>query len=116
MWATPFRRHHPGVFLALAIAGLFVLPDPWRFVFVGVALVVEIGEIYLWIRYLRRYRVTTGAEGMVGERGEVIGPGRVRVRGEIWTARGGEDEGTGTAVRVAGVDGLTLVVEPEARA
>ncbi len=75
--------------LALAIAGLFVLPDPWRIVVLVCAALIEVGEVFLWIRFLRRYRVTTGAEGMVGERAEVIGPGRVRVRGEIWSARGG---------------------------
>ena len=104
------------VLLALAIAGLFLLDGPLRFVLLGLALVVEIGEIYLWIRFLRRYRVTTGAEGMVGERAEVIGPGRVRIRGEIWNARGEEGRGPGETVRVSGVDGLTLVVEPESRA
>ena len=40
---------------------------------------IEVGEVFFWIRFLRRYRVTTGAEGMIGERAEVIGPGRVRV-------------------------------------
>jgi membrane protein implicated in regulation of membrane protease activity len=101
------------VILALAIAGLFVLPDPWRIVVLVCAALFEIGELFLWIRFLRRYRVTTGAEGMVGERAQVIGPGRVRVRGEIWSARGSGDEGE--TVRVAAVDGLTLVVEPEPR-
>ncbi len=102
--------------LAIAIAGLFVLPDPWRIVFVFCALLFEIGEVFLWIRFLRRYRVTTGAEGMVGERAQVLGPGRVRARGEIWRARGADGEGEGETVRVARVDGLTLVVEPEPRA
>ena len=99
--------------LALAIVGLFVLPDPWRIVILFCALLIEVGEVFLWIRFLRRYRVTTGAEGMVGERAQVIGPGRVRVHGEIWHARGSEGEREGETVRVAGVDGLTLVVEPE---
>ena len=105
--------------LALAIAGLFVLPDPWRLIFLCVALVVEVGEVFAWIRYLRRFRVTTGAEGLIGERAEVIAtwsasaPGRVRVRGEIWNARGEGAVGEGMVVRVAGIDGLTLVVEPE---
>lgn len=102
-----------GVLLALAIAGLFILDGPLRFVLLGLAFVVEIGEIYLWIRFLRRYRVTTGVEGMVGERAQVIGPGRVRLRGEIWTARGADEAGPGETVRVAGVEGLTLVIEPE---
>ncbi len=76
---------------------------------------IEVGEIYFWIRFLSRYRVTTGAEGMVGEKGEVIATcdplGRVRVRGEIWNARceGGAEQGE--RVVVAAVDGLTLVVE-----
>ena len=103
------------VTLVLAIIGLFVLPDPWRFVALGCALVIEVGEVYFWIRFLRRYRVTTGAEGMVGERAEVIGPGRVRVRGEIWRARSEHGVGEGDSVRIAAVDGLTLVVEPDPR-
>jgi membrane protein implicated in regulation of membrane protease activity len=98
------------VILALSIAGLFVLPDPWRIVLLVCAAFIEVGEVYFWIRFLRRYRVTTGVEGMVGETAEVIGPGRVRVRGEIWNARGADGA---RRVRVAAVDGLTLVVEPE---
>ena len=54
-------------------------------------MIVEVGEIFLWIKFLRRYRVTTGAEGMIGERAEVISRcdprGSVRVHGEIWNAR-----------------------------
>jgi membrane protein implicated in regulation of membrane protease activity len=98
------------VILALAIVGLFVLPDPWRVVFLVCAALIEVGEVFLWIRFLRRYRVTTGAEAMIGERAEMIGPGRVRFRGEIWRAVGAGE--IGEMVRVAGVEGLTLVVEP----
>ena len=97
--------------LALALAGLFVLPDPWRIVVLVCAALIEVGEVFFWIKFLRRYRVTTGAEGMIGERAEVIGPDRVRVRGEIWSARGAG--AVGETARVAEVDGLTLVVEPE---
>lgn len=105
--------------LALAIGGLFVLPDPWRVVILMIAAMIEVGEVFVWIRFLRRYRVTTGAEGMVGKRAEVIEAldpdGRVRVHGEIWTARSGAPVGAGEPVRIARVDGLTLVVEPEPR-
>ena len=101
--------------LALAIAGLFVLPDPWRLIVLPVAAVIEVGEVYLWIRFLRRYRVTTGAEGLVGERVEVIEPcaptGLVRVRGEIWNARCAAGVAAGEPARVAAVEGLTLVLE-----
>ena len=105
------------MFLALAIAGLFVLPDPWRAVVLAVAIVVEVGEVYFWIRFLRRYRVTTGAEGLLGERAEVIEPcdprGKVRVRGEIWNARATVRLGAGAPARVIAVEGLMLHVEPE---
>ena len=75
------------------------------------AAVIEVGEVFRADPLLRRYRVTTGAEAMLGERAEVIGPGQVWVRGEIWNARGAD--GAGESVRVAAIDGLTLVVEPD---
>lgn len=100
------------------LAGLFLLPTPWNVIVVCVAALVEVGEVAFWLRFLRRYRVRTGAEGMVGERGEVIerlagGAGRVRVRGEIWTARSEGVIEPGERVRVVAVDGLTLEVGPE---
>jgi membrane-bound serine protease (ClpP class) len=107
------------VILALAIAGLFVLPDPWRVVLLVCAVFIEVGEVFFWIRFLRRYRVTTGVEGLIGERAHVIDaldPGgrmRVRVRGEIWNARSSATLDAGEPVRIAAVDGLTLIVEPE---
>jgi membrane-bound serine protease (ClpP class) len=104
--------------LALAIVGLFILPDPWRIVVVVAAAAIEVGEVFLWIRFLRRYRVTTGAEGLVGARAEVIRrcapDGRVRVRGEIWNARCAEALEVGSRAEVEAVDGLTLVVRPGA--
>ncbi len=43
----------------------------------------------------------------------MIGPDRVRVHGEIWSATGASQLSVGQRVRVAAVDGLTLRVEPE---
>jgi len=104
--------------LALAIVGAFVLPEPWAYVVLPVAAVIEVGELYLWIRFLRRYRVTTGAEGLVGEVAEVIAEcaptGRVRVKGEIWSARCTGSAKLGERVRITAVEGLTLAVEPDA--
>jgi membrane-bound serine protease (ClpP class) len=106
--------------LALAIAGLFFLPPPWGVILLPVAAVIEVGELYLWIRFLRRYRVTTGAEGLVGERAQVIercAPlGKVRVRGEIWNARCRDEVELGASATIAEVDGLTLVLEPPPQA
>ena len=103
--------------LALAIAGLFFLPDPWRVVVLFAAALIEVGEVFLWIKYLRRYRVRTGVEAMVGEVAETLGPldpdGRVRVRGEIWRAHATGSVPQGSTVRIRAVEGLTLFVEPE---
>ena len=80
------------------------------------AALLEVGEVFFWLRFLRRYRVQTGAEGMVGKRAEVLQAcsprGSVRVGGEIWNARSEVPVTRGETVRIAGVEGLTLLVEP----
>jgi membrane-bound serine protease (ClpP class) len=102
--------------LAASLVGLFLLPTPWNVIGVVVAAAIEVGELYLWRRYLSRHRVRGGAEGMLGERAEVISDcapeGRVRLLGEIWKARSSVPVVTGDEVRVVAVDGLTLEVEP----
>jgi membrane-bound serine protease (ClpP class) len=104
------------VLLIASLVGLFVLPSPWNVLGVAVATVVEVAEVYLWIWFLRRYRVRGGAEGMIGERGEVLERcdprGRVRVHGEIWRAVAADEEPleVGERVVVKRVDGLTLEV------
>lgn len=101
--------------LTAAIIGLFVLPGPWNVIGVCVAAVVEVGEVYLWIRFLGRYRVRGGVEGMIGERAVVIERcdphGLVRVRGEVWqaTADGATFE-PGERTEVVAVTGLTVTV------
>ena len=106
----------PGMLLLLAIGGLFVLPMPWAGLAVAAAAAVEIGEFFAWRRFLRRYEVQTGVEGMLGTRGEVVETcdpeGSVRVRGELWKARAEQPLARGAEVVVRGVDGLTLDVEP----
>jgi membrane protein implicated in regulation of membrane protease activity len=102
--------------LVAALVGLFFIPEPWNVVAVVVAAFVEVGEVFFWLRFLRRYRIQTGTEAMVGKRAEVLDPcspeGRVRVAGEIWNARSHHPVLSGQAVRITGVDGLTLSVEP----
>jgi membrane-bound serine protease (ClpP class) len=67
----------------------------------------------------QRRRVTTGAEGMVGEVGQVataLAPrGQVKVRGEIWQAHSAEPLSVGAEVEVVRVRGLTLEVRPSRR-
>ena len=64
-----------------------------------------------------RYKVTTGAEGMIGETGvakSAIGPagGQVFVHGELWSASAGTEISKGQPVRVTAVEGLKVAVEP----
>jgi membrane-bound serine protease (ClpP class) len=64
----------------------------------------------------RRRPTATGAEQMLSEHGTVIDwsgeRGNIRIRGEVWAARGARPFTPGDAVRVSSRDGLVLVVEP----
>ncbi len=79
-------------------------------------MVLEVGEAIFWVHYLKRYRITTGAEGLIGERADVIDAcepkGRVKLMGEIWNAVCPEGADVGQAVEVTEVDRLTLTVKP----
>ncbi len=67
----------------------------------------------------RRRAVVSGREGMIGSVGPVVQwsghQGSVRVHGEVWRARARRALAPGQRVRVSEVDGLTVVVEPEAK-
>lgn len=85
----------------------------------GVALVVGglfLGAVGLAVR-ARNRPVVSGREQMRGARGAVVrwegGTGLVRVHGERWAARATQPLLPGQDIRVAGIDGLTLRVEPE---
>lgn len=74
------------------------------------------GVVYLALRARRRV-VVSGAEELIGSRGEALedfaeGVGRVRVHSEEWQARAGRPIGRGARVTVTGRDGLVLAVEP----
>jgi membrane-bound serine protease (ClpP class) len=101
---------------AIALA-LFVLPPGWGIAAVTLAAVIEVAEVGFWIRFLRRYRIATGKEALIGARAEVIEAcdprGRVRLRGEIWQGECPTRAEVGEMVTVVGVHGLTLRVEPE---
>jgi membrane-bound ClpP family serine protease len=60
----------------------------------------------------------TGVEALIGERGRTLTPiapgdvGQIGVHGEIRRATSHDQIGAGAPVRVAGVNGLTVIVEP----
>lgn len=123
----------PGVFLvfvavAAAITGAVLLAVP------DLPLVGQLASAALWsgvaVAVGRRWYRDGAVEGddpLLNDRGARLvgrvvvveaaienGRGRVRVDDGAWPARG-PDAAAGDPVRVAGVDGATLVVEPVAR-
>ncbi len=100
--------------LAVVLALLF-LPSPWGIAVVLAAACFEVLELAIWRRTLG-WGKKTGAEALVGMRAAVVEDcdprGRVRVRGELWTADAAEPARAGDSVVVTKVDGLRLEVGP----
>ena len=103
--------------LVAGLIALLLLGTPWGLVALAGALCLEIAEYFAWRRFLRRYRLRSGPETLVGRTATVVDDidpiGRVRLGGEYWNARGEIPARAGETVRITGLDGLTLEVEPE---
>jgi membrane-bound serine protease (ClpP class) len=104
--------------------GSLILFDPgWGGVF-RVSLTVVAGATLATVAFFsfvvgkalsaQRRRVTTGAEGLIGARGEALSAlhprGQVRVHGELWQGKSVTPIAAGVAIEVVRVDGLTLDV------
>ncbi len=106
------------------VIGLLILintPDQAMRISLGAALAVSLPFaaifmilLFIVLRSLRQ-RVSTGEAGMLGLVGvadtEVSASGRVKVRGEYWSARSDSPIAAGKAVKVLSVNNLTLKVE-----
>ena len=102
---------------SILLVVLGVVPvTPWGVPLVAAAAAVEVAESLFWIWLSKRKRATVGAEALVGRTAKDVRPcrplGYVRLDGELWQARCAEGAEKGADVRVAALDGLTLVVEP----
>lgn len=91
--------------------------DPWL---IGAVALLSAGFIMLVIQLALKARqrpVVSGAEELIGSRGEVIeafdSVVRVRVHSEDWQARSDTPLQAGQKVRVTARDGLTLIVRAE---
>ena len=108
------------MFVLLALLLLIVLPDPWNMVAALAALAVGGLEILYFYRRMRREKVVTGVENLVGAVGKAVEPlqpeGHVRVHGELWEARSQTPIESGGRVEVVAVEDLTLEVRPAAGA
>jgi membrane protein implicated in regulation of membrane protease activity len=107
------------MFLLLAPLLLIFLPWPWNLISALASGALGVAEVGYWHRRMRRRKVVTGAEDLIGAIGEVTEScaprGRVRLQGELWDARAQGEIRRGTPVRVAAVEGLVLAVEPISR-
>jgi membrane-bound serine protease (ClpP class) len=105
------------VLVITALIALLVFGTPWGLVALAGALVLEVLEYFAWKRFLRRYRLRSGPETLIGQTATVVDEcaplGRVRLHGELWNARSRETIAEGETVRITAIDGLTLEVEPE---
>jgi membrane-bound serine protease (ClpP class) len=101
------------ILIIAVVLAVTVLPSPWNIGVVIAAACFEVVELSIWRRTIN-WRKKTGAEALVGMRAEVIEDcdprGRVRVRGELWTADAAEPARRGDSVVVKSVDGLRLEV------
>jgi membrane protein implicated in regulation of membrane protease activity len=104
------------MFLLLALVLLLALPDPWNVVAALAALAVWGLEVFYFYRRMRREKVVTGVENLVGAVGKAVEPlepeGHVRVHGELWEARSPTPIDRGARVEVVAVEGLMLEVRP----
>ena len=103
------------MFLLLALLLFVVLPSPWNVIGGLASLACIVFEVTFIQRRVRRRKVQTGVEQLVGATGEVterLAPsGQIRVLGELWQARSNSDLPAGSRVRVVAVNGLMLDVE-----
>lgn len=90
-------------------------------ILVGILALAITLSLAIVIALYRHKKASSGSVHVVGEIGEVasdLGPeGTVLVHGELWRARSGNGStlNVGTQVRVVGVEGHLLVVDPSER-
>lgn len=99
----------------LALLLLIFAPEPWSVVGAAACGALGVFEVLYWQRRMRREKVRTGVENLIGATGKAMVPlapsGHVRVLGEIWEARSAEAVPSGATIRVLAVRGLELDVE-----
>lgn len=111
-----------GGIATLLLGSLILFPSPYEFMrvslpiilsFTGATLAIAMFLTFIVVRS-QKHRVTTGAEGLVGEAGEVKiwkgHHGTVFVHGELWGAYSDTEFLPGTQVEIIAIDGMVLRV------
>jgi membrane protein implicated in regulation of membrane protease activity len=98
--------------IGATLAFVFLDP-PWRYLVIAALLLIDVAEIFIWLRWRKRKSIT-GVENIVDARGEVVSDctpdGQVKVRGQIWSATCAEGARAGDAIVVTEVSGIRLTV------
>jgi len=116
-----------GGIVAMVLGAMFLIRSPLTSggVSLGVALAATLPFALITVFLMRlvlrsrTWKSTTGSEELIGEEGIAISglpagaEGMIRVHGELWRAISPRAVLEGKRVRVRGVDGLKLHVEPE---
>lgn len=124
---TSFGLLAVGGVLSLFFGSILLMDSPLPELQVGLRLIVPvtltISAIIIFLVQLgvkaQRSQPITGEDGMLESIGQALtsidpgGTGRVRTRGEIWTATAAEPINAGDMVRVVGLQGLQLTVRPD---
>jgi membrane protein implicated in regulation of membrane protease activity len=109
-------NHGRQMLIILAVALLLLLPWPWNLVGFLVVLPLWALELFGWNRTVKHRRKVVGAETLIGREAVVVAAcrpeGQVKLGGEFWHARCAAGATVGDTLRVVGLQGLTLVVEP----
>jgi membrane-bound serine protease (ClpP class) len=118
--------------VAMVLGAIMLIQTPWTGMGVQLSTALAVAIPFAFIAAIltravirsRTWKHATGAEELLGEQGEVVEPvgaapaiGMVRVHGELWRAAAvnGANIPKGARVRVKGIHGLTLDVEPAAQ-
>jgi membrane-bound serine protease (ClpP class) len=124
---TSFGLLATGGVISLLLGSIMLIDSPLPEFQLGLSFIVPItltvSALILFLVQLavraQRTQSVTGEAGMVQTTGRALtsiepgGLGRVQTRGEIWTATASEPISAGDTVRVTGVTGLVLTVQPE---
>jgi membrane-bound serine protease (ClpP class) len=116
-----------GGVISLLLGSMMLIDSPLPELQIGLRFILPIvGSITALLMVLvgmgvraQQTRAATGAEGMIDEVGRALTPiepggiGRVQTHGEIWTATAQRAVSAGDTIRVVGVKGLLLTVEPD---
>lgn len=102
------------MFLVVALVLVFVLPWPASLAGLLTGLILFVVEVGFWHRRVRGKPKAVGPQRLIGMEGVALSAcrplGQARVDGAIWAARCEAGADPGERIRVASIDGLTLIV------